>query len=60
MLEEVVSRNSMEEVPMNFDPPPSRTVDGVVNKTGSIVTTRNEKTHFTVILHVCCMGNGWQ
>ena len=41
---------NMDETPMNFDMPLSRTVDTVGNKCILIKTTGNEKNHFTVVL----------
>ena len=47
---------NMDETPMNFDMPPSRTVNPIGEKTVLITTTENEKKHFTVIL--ACMADG--
>ena len=47
---------NMDETPMNFDMPPSHTVNPVSEKTVLIKTTGNEKTHFTVVLS--CLANG--
>ena len=47
---------NMDETPMNFDMPPSRTVHPVGEKTILIKTTGNEKNHFTVVL--CCLADG--
>ena len=41
---------NMDDTPMNFDMPPSRTVNSVGEKTIMIKTTGNEKTCFTVVL----------
>ena len=45
---EIQQLGNMDETPMNFDMPPSRTVNPVGEKTIMIKTTGNEKTHFTV------------
>ena len=47
---------NMDETPMNFDMPPSRTVNPVGEKTVLIKTTGNEKNHFTVVL--ACLADG--
>ena len=47
---------NMDETPMNFDMPLSRTVDTLGNKSILIKTTGNEKNHFTVVL--ACMADG--
>ena len=47
---------NMDETPINFDMPPSRTVNSVGEKTIMIKTTGNEKTHFTVVL--ACLPDG--
>lgn len=47
---------NMDETPMNFDMPPSRTVHPVGEKTIMIKTTGNEKNHFTVVL--ACLADG--
>ena len=41
---------NMDETPMNFDMPPSRTVNPIGEKSILIKTTGNEKNHFTVVL----------
>ncbi|GFT17196.1 hypothetical protein TNCV_4739071 [Trichonephila clavipes] len=45
---------NMDEVPLSFDIPPTRTVDGASSI--PINTTGNERTSFTVVL--CCAANG--
>ena len=47
---------NMDETPMNFDMPPSRTVNTAGEKSILIKTTGNEKNHFTVVL--ACLANG--
>ena len=46
----------MDETPMTFDLPASRTIDTKGNRTIQIRTTGHEKTHFTVVLS--CMVDG--
>jgi hypothetical protein len=47
---------NMDEVPMTFDAPQSRTTEAVGTKSVKIVTTGNEKLSFTVVLG--CMADG--
>ena len=47
---------NMDEMPMNFDMPPNRTVNSKGSKTVLIKTTGHEKTRFTVVL--ACMAHG--
>ncbi|GFU30538.1 pogo transposable element with KRAB domain [Trichonephila clavipes] len=47
---------NMEEVPLSFDIPPTRTVDIQGASSIPINTTGNERTSFTVVL--CCAANG--
>ena len=47
---------NMDETPMNFDMPLTRSVDTSGKKTVLIKTTGNEKNHFTVVL--ACMADG--
>jgi transposase-like protein len=47
---------NMDEVPMSFDCPPTRTVCKTGEKTVSIVTSGHEKTAFTCVL--ACAANG--
>lgn len=47
---------NMDEVPLTFDCPPSRTVNTIGEKTIGIVTTGNERTSFTCVL--ACAANG--
>ena len=47
---------NMDETPMTFDLPASRTIDTKENRTIQIRTTGHEKTHFTVVLS--CMADG--
>ena len=47
---------NMDETPMNFDMPPSRTVNTAGEKSIIIKTTGNEKNHFTVVL--ACLADG--
>ena len=47
---------NMDETPMNFDMPPSHTVNTVGEKSIGIKTTGNEINHFTVIL--ACLADG--
>ena len=47
---------NMDETSMNFDMPPSRTVNSVGEKTIMIKTTGNEKKRFTVVL--ACLADG--
>ena len=47
---------NMDETPMNFDMPPSRTVNTAGEKSILIKTTGNEKNHFTVVL--ACLADG--
>lgn len=47
---------NMDKTPMNFDMPPSRTVNPASEKTVLIKTTGNEKNHFTVVL--ACLADG--
>ncbi|GFU93981.1 hypothetical protein TNCV_4503841 [Trichonephila clavipes] len=46
----------MDEVPLSFDIPPTRTVDVQGASSIPINTTGNETTSFTVVL--CCAANG--
>ncbi|GFV83257.1 pogo transposable element with KRAB domain [Trichonephila clavipes] len=46
----------MDEVPLSFDIPPTRTVDVQAASSIPINTTGNERTSFTVVL--CCAANG--
>ncbi|GFV12163.1 hypothetical protein TNCV_1536601 [Trichonephila clavipes] len=46
----------MDEVPLSFDIPPTRTVDVQGASSIPINTTGNERTSFTVVL--CCAANG--
>lgn len=46
----------MDETPLTFDCPSSRTVDMKGSKTVTVKTTGNEKNHFTVVL--CCLADG--
>ena len=41
---------NMDETPINFDMPPTRTVNPSGEKAILIKTTGNEKNHFTVVL----------
>ncbi|GFW58734.1 hypothetical protein TNCV_379171 [Trichonephila clavipes] len=45
----------MDEVPLSFDIPPTRTVDVQGASSIPINTTGNERTSFTVVL--CCAAN---
>ncbi|GFU22426.1 hypothetical protein TNCV_1934521 [Trichonephila clavipes] len=45
----------MDEVPLSFDVPPTRTVDVQGARSIPINTTGNERTSFTVVL--CCAAN---
>ncbi|GFY31570.1 HTH CENPB-type domain-containing protein [Trichonephila clavipes] len=47
---------NMDEVPISFDIPPTRTVDVQGASSIPINTTGNERTSFTVVL--CCAANG--
>lgn len=47
---------NMDEVPLTFDCPPSRTVNTIGEKTIGIVTTGNDRTSFTCVL--ACAANG--
>lgn len=47
---------NMDETPMFFDMPGSRTVDIKGSKTVTVKTTGSDKSHFTVIL--ACLANG--
>ncbi|GFS70291.1 pogo transposable element with KRAB domain [Trichonephila clavipes] len=47
---------NMDEVPLSFDIPPTRTVDVQGASSILINTTGNERTSFTVVL--CCAANG--
>ncbi|GFW45265.1 pogo transposable element with KRAB domain [Trichonephila clavipes] len=47
---------NMDEVPLSFDIPPTRTVDVQGASSIPINTTGNERTSFTVVL--CCAANG--
>ena len=47
---------NVNEKPMNFDMPPSRTVNTAGKKSILIKTTGNEKNHFTVVL-ACLAGD---
>ena len=47
---------NMDEVPVSFDAPSSRTVDEVGKKTIRVTTTGNEKTNFTAVLS--CLADG--
>lgn len=47
---------NMDEIPMSFDIPPTRTVAETGSKTVKITTTGNERNHFTVVL--ACAANG--
>lgn len=47
---------NMDEVPLTFDCPPSRTVNTTGEKSINIITTGNEKTSFTCVL--ACAANG--
>ena len=47
---------NMDEVPMTFDAPMTRTVTNTGDKTVTITTTGHEKTHFTVVL--ACTASG--
>lgn len=47
---------NLDEVPLTFDCPPNRTVNTCGEKSISITTTGQEKTHFTVMLACCADG----
>lgn len=47
---------NMDEVPLTFDIPMTRTVESSGTRTVSIKTTGHEKTHFTVILSCTASG----
>jgi len=47
---------NMDETPMTFDLPSTRTVNAVGERTIMIKTTGHERTHFTVVLS--CMADG--
>ena len=53
---EIQCIGNMDDTLMNFDMPPSRTVNPVGEKTVYIKTTGNEKSHFTVVL--ACLADG--
>ena len=46
----------MDEVPLTFDGPSNKKVDVTGAKTIMIKTSRNEKTHYTVVLACCADG----
>lgn len=53
---EINQVGNMDETPMNFDMPPTRTMNSSGDKTVLIKTTGNEKSHFTVVL--ACLADG--
>ena len=52
----LVNIGNMDETPVWFDMPPSKTVDSVGAKTVLLKTTGHEKTRFTVVL--ACLADG--
>lgn len=47
---------NMDETPVSFDLPPSRTVHKAGGKTITIKTSGHEKANFTVVLACCADG----
>ena len=53
---EIGQLGNMDEVPLTFDGPSNKKVDVTGAKTIMIKTSRNEKTHYTVVLACCADG----
>ena len=53
---EIGQLGNMDEVPLMFDVPSTKTVDVEGAKTFMIKTSGNEKTHYTIVLECCADG----